>query len=96
MLDLLNESNQDSESHEHTKMEDPAKNSDNDKKLLLLLKLIKHFDLDDAENTIDDDYMSNKLKRSFHIEIYYDIVRLKDGAVLLVPKDKNKNHYFIG
>ena len=93
--DFLNESNQDAESGEPKQMEDLEKSSDNDKKLLLLLKLVKHFDLDDAANT-SEDYMTNKLKRSFHIEIYYDIIRLKDGSVLLVPKDKNKNHYFIG
>ncbi len=38
----------------------------------------------------------SKKKRSFNIRIYYDIIRMKDGTVLLIPKDVNKNHYFIG
>ena len=44
---------------------------------------------------------NNKLKRGFFskhhdIQIYYDVVKLKNGFVMLVPKDVNKNHYFIG
>jgi hypothetical protein len=35
-------------------------------------------------------------KRSFQIQTYYDAVVQKDGSILLIPKDVNKNHYFIG
>lgn len=37
-----------------------------------------------------------KNKRSFQIQTYYDAVVQKDGTILLIPKDVNKNHYFIG
>ena len=37
-----------------------------------------------------------KAKRSFQIQTYYDAVVQKDGTILLIPKDVNKNHYFIG
>jgi hypothetical protein len=35
-------------------------------------------------------------KRSFQIQTYYDALMQKDGSILLIPKDVNKNHYFIG
>ncbi|CAF0873011.1 unnamed protein product, partial [Brachionus calyciflorus] len=35
-------------------------------------------------------------KRAFHIKTYFDALVQNDGSILLVPKDVNKNHYFIG
>ncbi len=40
--------------------------------------------------------IENAKRSLFNIKIYYDIVHLKDGVVMLIPKDYNKNHYFIG
>lgn len=36
------------------------------------------------------------LKRSFDIRTYYDALVQNDGSILLIPKDINRNHYFIG
>ncbi len=35
-------------------------------------------------------------KRGFNIQTFYSPVYRKDGKILLIPKDSNKNHYFIG
>jgi hypothetical protein len=35
-------------------------------------------------------------KRGFQIQTYFDALVQKDGSILLIPKDVNKNHYFIG
>lgn len=35
-------------------------------------------------------------KRGFQIQTYFDALIQKDGSILLIPKDVNKNHYFIG
>lgn len=41
-------------------------------------------------------YTPNKNKKGFQITTMYNIVQKEDGSVLLIPKDSNKNHYFIG
>jgi hypothetical protein len=45
-----------------------------------------------------DDTNIEKLrpKRRFDIQTFYTPVIRKDGSILLIPKDTNKNHYFIG
>ena len=35
-------------------------------------------------------------KRNFGIKLYYEIIELDDGRLVSVPRDVNKNHYFIG
>lgn len=35
-------------------------------------------------------------KRAWDIQTYYDVLKQNDGSFLLIPKDVNKNHYFIG
>ena len=35
-------------------------------------------------------------KRGFDIKTFFSPIYRKDGSVLLIPKDTNKNHYFIG
>jgi hypothetical protein len=63
-------------------------------KNLLLNKIYRKFDDDD-----DDSYENLKeqdTKRGLHMQVYYEPKFMKDGSVLLVPKDKNKGHYFIG
>lgn len=35
-------------------------------------------------------------KRAWDIRTYYDALIQTDGSILLIPKDVNKNHYFIG
>lgn len=40
--------------------------------------------------------ISRKNKRGFQIQTYYDALVQNDGTILLIPKDINKNHYFIG
>ncbi len=40
--------------------------------------------------------LNNKIKRGFQIQTYYDALVQNDGSILLIPKDVNKNHYFIG
>jgi hypothetical protein len=40
--------------------------------------------------------ISRKSKRGFQIQTYYDALVQNDGSILLIPKDVNKNHYFIG
>jgi len=73
-----------------------------DKKKLfkaLLLASKPSTDDDDYSDQVDED--KHPAKRNFFakhhdIHIYYDLVKLKNGMVILVPKDKNKNHYFIG
>ena len=62
-------------------------------------ELVENDDLSAIDN--DNDKSEKISKRGFFskhhdIKIYYDIVKLKNGMVILVPKDKNKNHYFIG
>ena len=55
---------------------------------------------DSSYDTYNNLKKSNKIlgknKRSFQIQTYYDAVIQKDGSILLIPKDVNKNHYFIG
>lgn len=41
-------------------------------------------------------YKYNNKKRGFDIKTFYSPIYRKDGSVILVPKDINKNHYFIG
>lgn len=40
--------------------------------------------------------MMNNNKRAFQIKTYFDALVQNDGSILLIPKDVNKNHYFIG
>lgn len=35
-------------------------------------------------------------KRGIHMQVYYEPKLLKDGSILLIPKDRNKGHYFLG
>lgn len=35
-------------------------------------------------------------KRAWDIQTYYDVFVQNDGSILFIPKDVNKNHYFIG
>jgi hypothetical protein len=35
-------------------------------------------------------------KRNFKMRVYYDVKVQNDGSVLLIPKDVNRGHYFIG
>ena len=44
----------------------------------------------------DTDGPLNKIKTMFKIKIYYDIVHKPNGEIYFIPKDTNKNHYFIG
>jgi hypothetical protein len=39
---------------------------------------------------------TNKYKRGFQIQTYYDLLLRNDGSIMLIPKDVNRNHYFIG
>jgi hypothetical protein len=55
------------------------------------------------ENTLKEELFKLKLKslfgvkkRGIHIKTYYDPLIQKDGSILLIPKDLNQNHYFIG
>lgn len=41
-------------------------------------------------------HLYKQSKRAFHIKTYFDALVQNDGSILLVPKDVNKNHYFIG
>ena len=73
-----------------------------DRKLLKALLLASQLstDTDDDNSQVDED-RQQPVKRNFFakhhdIRIYYDVVKLKNGMVILVPKDHNKNHYFIG
>ena len=52
--------------------------------------------LESANNKIKNAKLVIKNKRSFQIQTYYDAIIQKDGSILLIPKDVNKNHYFIG
>jgi hypothetical protein len=56
-----------------------------------------------ADSTFQEELIKNKLKslfgikkRGFQIQTYYDALIQNDGSILLIPKDVNKNHYFIG
>ena len=58
-----------------------------------------------AENPILDESHHNLVKkfrmpiankRAWDIQTYYDVFLQNDGSILLIPKDVNKNHYFIG
>lgn len=45
------------------------------------------------------DFLNSKKiqnKRGFDIKTFYSPVLRKDGSLILMPKDINKNHYFIG
>jgi hypothetical protein len=55
------------------------------------------------ENTLKEELFKMKLKsifgekkRGIRIQTYYDPLIQKDGSILLIPKDLNQNHYFIG
>jgi hypothetical protein len=41
-------------------------------------------------------FILEKSKRRFKMKVYYDVVVQNDGSVLLIPKDINRGHYFIG
>lgn len=78
--------------------------SEEDKKKILkeiLLENLRDEDDYDIGGDNEDQNRPSTAKRGFFskhhdIQIYYEVVRLKNGLVLLVPKDVNKNHYFIG
>lgn len=40
-------------------------------------------------------YLPNKNKKGFHIQTQYQVLT-DNGSIVLVPKENNKNHYFIG
>lgn len=44
----------------------------------------------------DSEEYTSKSKRGFQIQTYYDALVQSDGSIILIPKDVNKNHYFIG
>lgn len=75
--------------------------TEHEKKMLLKKILVKNlkslYDMDyDAENEQKDVFKRGFLSEHHKIKIYYNVMRLQDGTVILVPKDTNKNHYFIG
>ena len=102
--------NSDDYSVEFNKENDLENLTEHKKKMLLKKILIKNLE-SLYENGSNMDYETEYepkdlktreiAKRGFlsehhKIKIYYDIVKLRDGTVILVPKDANKNHYFIG
>ena len=102
---VLLKSNKDNEDDEVTKLEsglnlaDLESNDDN------FLK-----NNDDDQISVDGEYDNKKIskrffgfltttkqnKPSFKIQTYYDTLVRNDGSVMFIPKDVNKNHYFIG
>ncbi len=88
-------------SNEDYDLESDTSSDEIDKKLFKALLMASKLSADDDDDSDQIDEDKHPAKRNFFakhhdIHIYYDLVKLKNGMVILVPKDKNKNHYFIG
>lgn len=68
---------------------------DLESKLQYLLQTMKHDDRIPRKRSFLT-HLYKQSKRAFHIKTYFDALVQNDGSILLVPKDVNKNHYFIG
>ena len=60
-----------------------------------LLKKLSSLNENTIEGNDNQNFKFRPNKRGLHMQVYYEPKFLKDGTVLLVPKDRNK-HYFIG
>ncbi|RNA37718.1 hypothetical protein BpHYR1_052996 [Brachionus plicatilis] len=74
---------------------DEAKEVEVDSKLQQLLREIKFEERIPRKRSFLSQ-LYKQSKRAFHIKTYFDALIQDDGSILLVPKDVNKNHYFIG
>ena len=50
----------------------------------------------DDSNADNSEQKSEGFKRSLRMKMYYNAVMKDDGSFVLIPKDFNRGHYFIG